>query len=218
MNNPFNYFDVIYYINLDKRTDRKKSILNELQKMDINMKRVKRIPGIIDKFGALGCSKSHLLCLMDCKKNNYNNCLILEDDFIFKHNKKKTFDILNNFLNGNISWDLLMFSSFVRKWEHTQYPFLIKIHEGQTTSGYCVNNNFLNKLINNFTESIKQLEKHNLPICKFCLDQYWKRLQKNSKWYILNPRIGYQKEDYSDIEKKIVNYKDKHDFPMKTIN
>ena len=35
---------------------------------------------------------------------------------------------------------------------------------------------------------------------------YWKKLQPHSNWFICNPKIGYQMEDYSDIENTVVSY------------
>lgn len=203
MSNPFDNIDMIYFINLDSRGDRKNHIINELQKMGIS--KSTRVSGVIDKFGALGCAKSHIICLEDAKKNNYKNCLILEDDFTFKQDKDKTYEILNKFWDSNIEWDVLMFASFVRNYRETYFPFLVKILNAQTTSGYLVNSNFFNELINNFKESVELLSK-NGNIGEYCIDEYWKKLQPKNKWYILNPKIGYQYPNYSDIEKKTVTY------------
>jgi hypothetical protein len=40
----------------------------------------------------------------------------------------------------------------------------------------------------------------------YAIDQYWKLLQPNSKWYIFYPKIGKQRESFSDILKTNVNY------------
>jgi hypothetical protein len=40
----------------------------------------------------------------------------------------------------------------------------------------------------------------------FALDQYWKLLQKVDKWYLIIPLTVNQKIDYSDIEKRKMNY------------
>ena len=205
--NPFDKFDMIYYINLDKREDRKKQILEELTKMNINMNKVKRIPGIIHDIGALGCSFAHLNALTDCDENNYNNCLILEDDFVFKFNKQETYNTLNNFWNSGKPWDILMFSGNIIKYKPTNLQFLLKVNNGQTTSGYSVNKVFLPKLLKNYKEGIDKFKKLNIKKNHVCLDIYWKKLQHSSNWYVLYPKLGYQRPGYSDIEKRNVEYK-----------
>jgi hypothetical protein len=39
-----------------------------------------------------------------------------------------------------------------------------------------------------------------------CLDIYWARLQPKGNWYALFPAIGYQYDNYSDIEKQFTSY------------
>ena len=41
---------------------------------------------------------------------------------------------------------------------------------------------------------------------KFSIDQYWKKLQLVDNWKIIYPPLFIQKEDYSNIENKVVNY------------
>jgi hypothetical protein len=43
---------------------------------------------------------------------------------------------------------------------------------------------------------------------KFAIDKFWFVLQSSSKWYLITPLTVVQREDYSDIEKKLTNYKD----------
>jgi hypothetical protein len=53
----------------------------------------------------------------------------------------------------------------------------------------------LTHLINNPDESFK-----------YAIDKFWFVLQNNSKWYLITPLTVVQREDYSDIEKRITNY------------
>lgn len=205
--NPFDQFDIIYYINLDKRKDRNKQILEEMNKMNFDMSKVKRIPGELRKIGALGCSISHLNALLDCQKNNYKNCLILEDDFVFKLNKEEAYKNLRKFWNSNKSWDVLMLSGYIIKYEKTNHDFLYKVNNGQTTSGYAINKHFLPSLIQNYQESITELTRLNRKDRLSSLDIYWKKLQPISNWFILYPKLGNQRPGYSDIEGKNVEYK-----------
>jgi hypothetical protein len=38
------------------------------------------------------------------------------------------------------------------------------------------------------------------------VDQYWKRLQPQSNWYIFEPKLGKQRASFSDIEDTAVDY------------
>ena len=81
-----NNFNIIYYINLAHRKDRLTNIINELNKTNIDSKKINRIPGIyIKDFGSLGCAKSHCLALESFLKSHSDNkyCIIFEDDFQF---------------------------------------------------------------------------------------------------------------------------------------
>jgi len=203
-------FDIIYYINLDKREDRKKEILQELEKMDVNMNKVKRIPGVIENLACLGCSKAHLNALLDFEKTNHNNCLILEDDFMFLMDKKETNQQLNKFWDSGNEWDVLMLSGHIKKYQSANINSLYKVNDGQTTSGYSVNRHYLPKLIQNYREGIEELRKCNKGRNGYCIDMYWKRLQPESKWFIFYPKIGKQRPGYSDIEKRVVDYRNEN--------
>jgi hypothetical protein len=41
---------------------------------------------------------------------------------------------------------------------------------------------------------------------EFALDMYWKRLQQTGVWLMIIPATVTQYQDYSDIEKRVVNY------------
>jgi hypothetical protein len=40
----------------------------------------------------------------------------------------------------------------------------------------------------------------------FKIDKYWFKLQREDNWYLIIPLTVVQKEDYSDIEKKVTNF------------
>jgi hypothetical protein len=81
---------------------------------------------------------------------------------------------------------------------------LLKCVNAQTSSGYMLHRKFASTLLENFKESSTQLI-NGRPYETYAIDQYWKRLQ-HLNWYICNPKIGYQMESFSDIEKYLRNY------------
>lgn len=204
------HFDIIYYINLDERTDRKDSLLEQLKYVGADFNKVKRISAVKNvQMPYLGCAMSHLKCLEDFEENHYKNCLILEDDFLFRDFEyAKT--SLNRFFYQNVSWDVLMFSGNTRQIQRSTITNLAKVISVQTTSGYAVNRPFLNILKENIVESIQNLQEKGDPNV-YCIDQNWKKIQPRHNWYIFYPKIGHQQDGYSDIEKKMVSYLDKYE-------
>ena len=92
--------DNIFYINMEKRKDRRSEIESELNNFNLPFE---RFEGIETKgFGTLGCGKSHLAVLKIAKERGYKNILILEDDFMFMVTKECFEELLTNFFNSFI--------------------------------------------------------------------------------------------------------------------
>ena len=207
-------FDIIYYINLDERPDRNHNIQNELVKMNVDMSKVKRIEAVKnDEYGGLGCFASHIKCLEHFESCGLQNCLILEDDFVFKYDKDTTNNSLSTFFNQNLEWDVLMLSGLEKSVNHSVIKGLNKAIEVQTASGYAIHRRFLPILKANYLEGYK-LFQTTLNYNKYAIDQYWKCLQPLYNWYIFENKLGYQRDDYSSIEKRHTNYHDKFTFQM----
>ena len=106
----------IYYINLEKRRDRKKNIETELKKLK-NLKnfkfKINRFNAIkSDIHGGIGCSKSHIEILKIAKKNKLPYVIIIEDDIEIKNNKiEKYFNIFKNLKK----WDVIILSGWGKK-------------------------------------------------------------------------------------------------------
>ena len=210
MNQGFNNVDIIYYINLEHRKDRFIHINNELSKTNIDADKINRINGIYLKdFGILGCARSHIKALETFLKtpDSIKNCIIFEDDFIFTQPQETVNQLFNDFFNKvPPHYDLLMLASNTIKESNTKYPFITKILDAQTLSGYVVNKKFAQILVNNYKESVDCLEFIGYKVHHLCFDIYMKKLQPISNWFCLKPKIGRQMESYSDIEYKVVDY------------
>lgn len=197
----------VCYINLDKRTDRRRSIKTQLDYLKIPVHRISAI--YKPDYGGLGCSMSHYKALMYAKNKNFSNVLICEDDFVL-HDKYKSNakDIINMAIKTVPDYDVIMLASnTVQKKDHNSR--VEKVIEAQTRTAYLVNKKFYNVLLNNFDNCIRLQKTHGPKMYDHghAGDQYWKRLQPLSNWYVLKHPIGYQKKSYSDIQKKIVDYK-----------
>jgi GR25 family glycosyltransferase involved in LPS biosynthesis len=117
------FFDMVYYINMDKDVDRNEHMIELLKRQGIQ--KYKRIPGVIvegeidtrnyrnfNKFeekyvrGHLGSRASHLSAVIDAKMNNYHRILILEDDIVCL---KSFNDLLLGNYNNIQEFDMLYF-------------------------------------------------------------------------------------------------------------
>jgi glycosyl transferase family 25 len=193
-----------FYINLLHRTDRKIHVENQLNSMNI---KADRFNAIKMNNGAIGCSMSHLKLLTHAKNNNFSHILILEDDITFLNPElfKTNF---NNFIKTHSNdWDVILFAGNNIPPYDVIDETCIKVKKCQTTTGYLVNGHYIETLINNFKDGLKQLIQYPHLHTLYAIDKYWFQLQDNDRWFLIIPPTVIQKEDYSDIEKKETNYK-----------
>ena len=192
----------VMYINLDSRPDRKEHVEKELVK--IGVMEPERFKAVKLENGALGCSMSHLKCVEIAKQKKYEYVLICEDDITFL-NPIIFLTQLKRFIKSDIEWDVVLIAG------NNMVPFepvndtCIKIFNCQTTTGYIVKNTYYDILIKNFKEGIQKLMKEPLNN-GFKIDKYWVELQKQNNWFLITPLTIIQREDYSDIEKKVTNF------------
>ena len=135
----------IIYINLNKRTDRREPIEKELNAFNLKYERYEAIE--TKGFGIHGCGLSHLNVIKMAKENNYENVLILEDDFTFVVSKDDFEKQLDDFFKLKINYDVLMLSYNLFQFEYTEYDFLNRVKDAQTASGYLINKHYYDKLI-----------------------------------------------------------------------
>jgi GR25 family glycosyltransferase involved in LPS biosynthesis len=192
------------YINLDSRRDRLKHITEELKKMNIEAERINAIK-MVD--GAIGCTLSHIRCLELAKERQYPYVFIMEDDITF---------LSPNLLNENLvkfqenpelkNWDVLIIGGNNSPPYIKITDYCIRVANNQTTTGYIVKSHYYDTLIQNFKESAKKLMQNPNNKREYALDMYWKRLQQTGIWLMIIPATVTQYQDYSDIEKRVVNY------------
>lgn len=210
------HIDKIVYINLDKRTDRRGEIEGELNRYGLEYE---RFTAIEHQEGIVGCGYSHLRVLEMAKQRGLKNVLIFEDDFTFLVNKiefenqlRLFFETFGDDYNVYMLAYNLCQSGPLEGIESrccldlTQLASLVgRVIEAQTASGYLVNANYFDTLIDLYRKNIPLLEqtgKHWI----YANDQIWKPLQKRDKWYYPTTRIGMQRDGYSDNAKCYVSY------------
>jgi GR25 family glycosyltransferase involved in LPS biosynthesis len=186
----------ILYINLEHRKDRNEQIIDELNKYNLTAERVEAIKHID---GCIGCGLSHIKCLDLAIERNYEEVIILEDDFIFLQNPDK--------LNLNINFDIFLLGGTIYKSEKENN--FNRVIDASRTEGYIIKKHYYETLKKCFNESVENLLiKHEH---KYKLDILWKQLQIKDNFYFNDfGLIGGQREGYSDIENKNMkrkNYK-----------
>ncbi len=199
--------DVIFYINLEQRTDRKEHFLQEMKKFCVDESKIVRIDAVYNAIGALGCTKSHIKALEQFMENPaWKTCIVFEDDFTFYNTSvEHNTGLLKKFFMNFTDWGLLLLSSNQggRPAKETHIEEIKEVVYSQTTSGYCLHKDSVPEVCNNFKESAAELEKDNRPFM-YALDMYWNRL--TLKRFCFSPNMGYQYAGYSDIENRYVSY------------
>lgn len=190
--------DHIYYINLEHRKDRNQEILEEIKLLDPDLKKTTRVDAIKNEDGRIGCGKSHILALKLAEEKNYQNVLILEDDFVFDLKIKLLNEAILNTLKLDSEYNMFIIDKHVS--EHKMISKdIMEVYFSLKTSAYLINRRFFSTLKKCFEDCVLQLEEGgDIPI-----DEYWGRaMEENKKVYTTKLKLGYQRKSYSDINKK----------------
>ena len=205
----------VYYINLEKRKDRKELVENELNELGWEYKRFNAIK---TTNGQVGCTMSHLKLIQLAKEKDLDYIVIVEDDIQFMrkswYNKKITEIISNS--NTKFSsritnnFDVFLLGGNLRPPIGKINEDIYRITNSFTTTGYIVKKHYYDTLINNFKNGLELLLR-NPHLAKadynpYALDVYWMKLQAKDNWLIIMPRTITQRPIYSDIEQRYVDY------------
>ena len=194
-NNWYDKIDGIIYINLEKRQDRKKLLLKELKKIELGIDKINKVSGIyVPKNGHKGCVQSHIIALNIAKMNRWKYVLIFEDDMELNVSPDEFNNMINKTLDytksNNIKWDVIMLASGHNEKENENN--MIRVKAGTTSSGYIVNSHYYDTLIKLFTYCNENMSRDKWSGGQewepYALDQQWRVLQKNDKWF------GFEKD------------------------
>jgi GR25 family glycosyltransferase involved in LPS biosynthesis len=207
MNSWLNNIDQIVYINLDHRIDRNVQILNEFKRLNIAPNKFTRLSAVKFNNGAMGCTLSHSKVIQMAKENKWKTIMVLEDDYSFVNDLKYINESINYLFNKfSLDWSIISLSRGARQdMNNINDKYLWKAIAVSTTAGYIVKESFYDTLLSNYKEGLMKLMKETNKQ-HYTLDAYWINLQPISNWYAFNPSIGYQRESFSDIEGRYVNY------------
>ena len=200
------FFDRIYCINLDHRTDRWEICEKLFKKFNLDVTRVS--PVVIGdeehcclRKPQLSLFRTHKNLIIEAKNQNLKNVLIFEDDVEFcdeveNYNGKsleERFSSSINFLPPN--WDVFFLGAGI----YTDNKSLIggeiyKIGYALTTHALSINNNYYDTII-------KILDSEH-----DALDIIYCGLMSKNETFSFHPNLISQRASFSDIENKYVNY------------
>jgi len=192
------FVEKVVYINLDDRKDRKREIEQELSVFP-KEKTVRLSAKTDTRNGHYGCSKSHIAALEMAIHHNWKNVLIMEDDATWS-NYEKGYSLLEKLASK--PYDVITLGNIRTDYDPNTY----KLKEGQTTTAYLVSQHYYPTLLKNFKDGFAMLESTR-DEAKYCLDQYWKVLQKTDNWFVVHPSLCIQRKGISSICGTEVNYR-----------
>jgi hypothetical protein len=144
--------------------------------------------------------------------DNWSRSSTIENKFTTNAEKtKEMFDNLFNNLKKD-EWDVILLAEMYGKNEKSKYPFLNKITDAQTASGYIINKHYYPKLIEVFQKSVDNMTTEKTTGVnweQWALDQVWKVNQKEDKWFVFNPLMGEQDKKLFSTTETITNYNNK---------
>ena len=201
----FETFTKVYCLNLDRREDRWSDTIKELDKWDLR-KYVTRVAAIdgrtlpANSFGLrnadLGLIETQLQLVIDAKKNNYKNILIMEDDIEFTDEVNNIELYVKELPND---WDMVWFGgNHNTHGGHTPHFIsnkIIKCNITYTTHCVAINHTVFDKVI-------EVLAKKQKPI-----DVSYVEIQNLYNCYAFYPSVAIQRPGFSDIQNSEQDYK-----------
>ena len=200
------YFDKIYCINLDRRTDRWEHFLNQSKNFGLNdFERISAIDG--GKLnpsdfssplnqGELGLLLTTIKIFEDSIQNKYEKILILEDDCVFENELNKI-DLFFRSLPSD--WDMIYFGGNHNV--HGGYPEPIVINDYVKKVSYTYSSHMIGFNIKIYEKIMSLLKTNQFPV-----DIVYSLLQKENNCYTFYPRLSTQLVDFSDIQNKVTDY------------
>jgi GR25 family glycosyltransferase involved in LPS biosynthesis len=197
-------FENCYLINLNDRLDRLNDSIKELSKLDIIPI---RFNAVRHEKGLIGCALSHIGVLKLAQIKNHEYVLVCEDDNLILNSEELKKSIIQ-FLEDKIEWDVLLLSANnYRPFDQISNHY-IKVKNAQGANAYIVRKHYYETLINIWETAVIKFSQNTDLHAIYANDQYWKILQKKDNWYLIIPTNIIQKPEFSNIEKRIVDYTD----------
>jgi len=189
----------VVYINLDRREDRREQMETELQKVVFPNAEIRRFAAIEEKLA--GCVKSHMQVLKLAAAENWENVLVLEDDFKWEPEAIPHIGTrLDTFWRAY--HDTFGFVQLVKPFQSHVTPVepgLVRVHAGTNAAGYWVHQRAYAPLIA-IWEATWELLAATGAHWLYMNDVTWDRIRQEFPCYgFVEPVMGYQAASWSDL-------------------
>ncbi len=200
---PLSQFDGVVYINLERRSERKRSLLSELARLNVDEKKVHRIEAVDDPFnGIRGCLQSHIQALDFVEKKGWKRGLILEDDAIFTEDPNRIKEEVTLFFDSaKEEWDIYLLGGMYWKAAYTSWEKIYLIKRSLRSHAYSVHPNYLDTLRRCFQGAVEAIRSHVFfhQSDLYAVDFIWEELQWKDRWFGPKDPLCHQGEFFSDI-------------------
>jgi len=208
------YLPPIYYINLEHRKDRLVNVHKQMSIVEAPVNNVYRINATLHSDGATGCAASHIEALHTALHADHSSdCVcIIEDDFGWTDHGDNIKSFLEPALKSD-NWDVLLLSYGF--WDGELGPptteGLRRVVNAASTAGYIIKKRYIPKLLNHWELGYAKRLQYNVVkghpyYHELAIDQHWKKLQREDRWFTTLKKLGQQVPSYSDIEKTDKGY------------
>jgi len=211
--NPFDFFDKVFYINLDSRPDRKEKIEALFEKYKIKAERFSAITLTAEQNKQLiedgctfrdeyrpmhclytkACALSHMSVILRAKLMRYKNVLVFEDDVVFAENILIELAKSLEDLRKQERWDMFYIGCNPLKYKKVTNN-LAKSLYSLTAHAYAVNAHFY--------DTILGLDFKRVP----CIDMLYASTAGNTNLYMAMKNLAWQDAGYSTLEETDVDY------------
>jgi GR25 family glycosyltransferase involved in LPS biosynthesis len=192
----FDYFDGGFYLNLDKRTERKEAFEKRSKEAGFEVERFPAIQlkeeDVPNPFNGrdwhikISCTYSHFEMIKEAKRRGWKNCVVFEDDCVFVDGfMQKAQNCINEL--KNIEWDMFFLGGEPNKETEYYSDNIVKTDGIYGAHSYIVNHTFYDKILSaNLVNGI---------------DILYLNLHTEDKKYYLSREIlcNQDGESYSDI-------------------
>jgi len=203
--NPFDFFDAIYCINLDNQVQRWQEVQGRFQALGITH-RVRRFSAIeTPESHHIGCTLSHRKLVEEAKTKGFENILVFEDDVIFhtealQYLKNSLTELKNQrwnvFYLGGMKWMKLGKEPF-EKIQDCQY--LERPVKMTCTHAVAYHSDFYNTLLQDIPDTTEGVEKW-INVEYPSIDQY---LPNRENLIVMSPVIASQPSILQDEEESM---------------
>lgn len=200
----FSQFDGIVYINLSRRPDRKKNLVEGLMRLGVDCRKVHRLEAIDDPLnGRRGCLYSHLKALEFVEKNGWERGLILEDDMVTEASAEEIEKASETFFQAfDGRWDVFLLGGAYFEAYRTFQDEFYRIKNSDRAHAYVVHPNYFSSFRKCLQDAADVVKDHMFyqQSMNYAVDFIWKELQQKDRWFAPSTPLLNQSSGISDIE------------------